>query len=68
MLDLTRVKVMGRCPEDGGCLWLTFPLSEVSFQVSGASFLRLRLRGDHTERKENCGSADGNPADERFGI
>lgn len=48
MLDLTRVKVMGRCPEDGGCLWLTFPLSEVSFQVSGASFLRLRLRGDHT--------------------
>ena len=48
MLDLSRVRVLGRCVEDGGCLWMTFPLTEVSFRVSHASFLRLRLRGDDT--------------------
>lgn len=48
MLDLSRVRVLGRCVEDGGCLWMTFPLSEVGFRVSHASFLRLRLRGDDT--------------------
>ena len=46
MNDFSALRITGRCPEDGGVLWLTFSLSEAAFHLSGASFLRLRLTGD----------------------
>ena len=43
-----QMTILGRCPMDGGALWLTFPLSGVAFSLKNASFLRFRLRADMT--------------------
>ena len=44
MLTCSNLRITGRCLSDGGVLWLTFSLCEVAFTLTGASFLRLRLR------------------------
>ena len=55
MIELERVKILGRCAYEGGWLWMTFSLSEVGFRVKGATYLRLRLRGDwSTDRPEEA--------------
>ena len=46
------IRVMGRTVMDGGMLWLLSSLSEAGFRVSGATFLRLVLRADHTVDNE----------------
>ena len=45
-MDWTRMRITGRCVEDGGILWLTFPLCEVAFEVQNATFLRICLVGE----------------------
>ena len=42
------MKIPGRCPVNGGALWLTFPLSQAEFTLKKASRLQLRLLADPT--------------------
>lgn len=45
-LGSRRIRVLGRCTEDGGMLWMVTSLSEAGFRVTGATEVRLRLRAD----------------------
>lgn len=57
------VSVQGRTVEDGGMLWLASSLSGISFRVSGAKYLEIVLRSDHTT--EDPSMAHLTP---RFGV
>ena len=42
-MDYSRMRLTGRCLEDGGTLWMTFSLCEAAFHLKGATRLTLRF-------------------------
>ena len=48
MIQLSRIKQLGRTVLDGEMLWLCSSLSEAGFSVSGATYVRLNLQADDT--------------------
>ena len=49
-----QIRTRGRTIVDGNMLFLTFPLSEAGFRVTGATGVQLVLRADDTPERPEC--------------